>query len=46
VGQDLHPAGRFFNRPLGNEQPASKSADEIGAQLAKAPHGAIKDAAH
>jgi hypothetical protein len=30
-----NPAGRFFNRPLRAEQPASKSADEIGAQVEK-----------
>jgi hypothetical protein len=37
VGQDfiLQPV---FNRLLAAEQRASKSADEIGAQLAKLPH--------
>jgi len=34
----LHPAGRFFNRPLRTEQQGSGSADEIDAQLAKLPH--------
>jgi hypothetical protein len=41
VGQDfiLQPV---FNRLLAAEQRASKSADEIGAQLAKLPHKAAQ----
>jgi hypothetical protein len=37
VGQDFHPAGRFFNRPLVEEQPVQEG-DEIGVQPAKQSH--------
>jgi hypothetical protein len=38
----LHTAGRFPTGILCAELRTSKSADEIGAQLAKLPHKAVR----